>query len=669
MKKQVFISYKAEERAQAEGIKARIEAAGFSCWMAPESIPGGSSYAAEIENAIRDCTAFVLVFSEKAMRSTWVEKEIDRAINNGKLILPFRTESFSLSTSFSYYLTNVQFYEAYEDYEVALAQLIERLKENCTPDLPVKAEEKTPEAGEDARTDLPKPGKSPKTQKAAKMPRQKHKKKAKKILLAILASVLALVAIVVAIMVAGNRKILIAGNEVSVSSYALRVRDRKLTKDDIKNINKLKGLGEICLENCGLNDETAKQIKAFSADYKSRLRTIDLSENEGFTDLSLLENVSKLNLLDVSNTGIAGFEGLSRALGEDGFSSQIIADGCRISSFNNLVLSPDKPSALAFSLNGCGLTDQLAAELGNALAEMGNVTGLNIGNNPEITGLSFLSDFTSLKRLDVSNTGLRDFKGIEKCIYLESLRANDCGLTSTAGLENTTLLTTVMLNGAGLHVADLAFLKNSSAGIQNLFLGNNNFEATDAAALQALIAPMRQLVMLDLRRSAIQDVSFLNDKAQLAWLNLADNAITDFACLGSLEKLASLDLSGNQLASFDLGSLPESMKVLNLSNNSIAFEDPVISCNLDCLDLHGCTYQTISVPGYCRWVMLDYVDAADYTNGFQMKEIKMAGCPLNRQVALSEIFGDKIEYVDYEEYETYAADLITAHADELLSKG
>ena len=100
MNEQIFISYKAEERKKAEQLRRNIEDAGFSCWMAPLSIPGGSSYAAEIENAIRNCKALVLLFSEAAMRSKWVEKEVDRAINQDKQILPLRTEEFSLNPAF-----------------------------------------------------------------------------------------------------------------------------------------------------------------------------------------------------------------------------------------------------------------------------------------------------------------------------------------------------------------------------------------------------------------------------------------------------------------------------------------------------------------------------------------------------------------------------------------
>ena len=72
--KEVFISYKAEEYNEAMAVKQVLEANGISCWMAPESISGGSNYASEIPRAIRECTVFVLILSEQAQKSRWVPK-------------------------------------------------------------------------------------------------------------------------------------------------------------------------------------------------------------------------------------------------------------------------------------------------------------------------------------------------------------------------------------------------------------------------------------------------------------------------------------------------------------------------------------------------------------------------------------------------------------------
>lgn len=123
-KKDVFISYKSEEFKEAETVKSILEANGISCWMAPMSIKGGSSYAVEIPEAIQECDAFVLILSEVCQTSRWVPREINQAINEGKTILPFMLEECSLKKDFSFYLTNVQCYKAYEDRVAALEMMI-----------------------------------------------------------------------------------------------------------------------------------------------------------------------------------------------------------------------------------------------------------------------------------------------------------------------------------------------------------------------------------------------------------------------------------------------------------------------------------------------------------------------------------------------------------------
>ena len=57
MGQDVFISYKSEEFQEADWVRQQLESGGISCWMAPNSITGGASYATEIPQAIRSCRA------------------------------------------------------------------------------------------------------------------------------------------------------------------------------------------------------------------------------------------------------------------------------------------------------------------------------------------------------------------------------------------------------------------------------------------------------------------------------------------------------------------------------------------------------------------------------------------------------------------------------------
>ena len=127
-RKDIFISYKSEDFDQANWLRSVLEANGFSCWMAPASIPGGSNYAREIPQAIDQCRVFVLALTQRCQDSIWVPKELDRAINSGKIIMPFMLENCALTDDFNFYLSNVQRYNAYQNKAAAVERMLRDLQ-------------------------------------------------------------------------------------------------------------------------------------------------------------------------------------------------------------------------------------------------------------------------------------------------------------------------------------------------------------------------------------------------------------------------------------------------------------------------------------------------------------------------------------------------------------
>lgn len=126
--RQVFISYSSKDYPQALAVRNVLEQNGITCWMAPESIPGGSNYTKEIPIAIKGCQAFVLMLSNNAQNSHWVLKELDSAVNAGKIILPFQLEDVPLSDEFNFLLTGAQRYAAYQRKSEAMQNLVQRVK-------------------------------------------------------------------------------------------------------------------------------------------------------------------------------------------------------------------------------------------------------------------------------------------------------------------------------------------------------------------------------------------------------------------------------------------------------------------------------------------------------------------------------------------------------------
>lgn len=71
----VFISYCSAQREYADCLRKMLTERGVKCWMAPYSIPTGSSYQTEIPSALSNTPNVLLVLSKEAETSRWVQKE------------------------------------------------------------------------------------------------------------------------------------------------------------------------------------------------------------------------------------------------------------------------------------------------------------------------------------------------------------------------------------------------------------------------------------------------------------------------------------------------------------------------------------------------------------------------------------------------------------------
>lgn len=127
-KRDVFISYTSADRSAANRAKAILESNGITCWMAPESIQAGLDYAQSIPAAIESCGVFLLMLSQNAQRSIWVPKEIDTALNCGKVVIPFHIDDSALEKDYNFKLTNVQRIEAFNRGSEAYGELIDTIR-------------------------------------------------------------------------------------------------------------------------------------------------------------------------------------------------------------------------------------------------------------------------------------------------------------------------------------------------------------------------------------------------------------------------------------------------------------------------------------------------------------------------------------------------------------
>ena len=126
MNHDVFISYSSKNSAAAQAICHQLEDNNIKCWMAPRDIPVGAKYASVITQAIKECKAVVLVFSEYSAISPWVESEINLAFSNRKPIVPYKIDTTPLENYDEFYLmlNNRHWIEAYPDFKTRFADLV-----------------------------------------------------------------------------------------------------------------------------------------------------------------------------------------------------------------------------------------------------------------------------------------------------------------------------------------------------------------------------------------------------------------------------------------------------------------------------------------------------------------------------------------------------------------
>lgn len=106
----VFISHSAKDKAVADAACARLEQAGYRCWIAPRDVSG--EWAKAIVEAIRGARVFVLIFSREANLSPQVNREVERAVSKGLPIVPLRIEEVTPSDALEYFISNQHWLDA-----------------------------------------------------------------------------------------------------------------------------------------------------------------------------------------------------------------------------------------------------------------------------------------------------------------------------------------------------------------------------------------------------------------------------------------------------------------------------------------------------------------------------------------------------------------------------
>ena len=145
-----FISYCSEDKKVADAVCGTLEANKIRCWIAPRDVVPGRTWSSAIVDAIGDSAVMVVIFSSHSNGSPQVLREIERAVNKGVSIIPFRVEDVVPSKDLEYFISSCHWLDAMspplEQHIGALAEAILALQRRSTVPSPTKkaVEKKTP---------------------------------------------------------------------------------------------------------------------------------------------------------------------------------------------------------------------------------------------------------------------------------------------------------------------------------------------------------------------------------------------------------------------------------------------------------------------------------------------------------------------------------------------
>ena len=125
-----FISYSTKNQVSADAMYMLLKKNELSAWMAPGDIPAGYKYADVINKAIKDCSCVILLLSNASLNSVWVPKEVERAVNYRKPIIPVQLEDVILNDEFEMYISTDQVVavQRFDESSDAVTKLLTSLK-------------------------------------------------------------------------------------------------------------------------------------------------------------------------------------------------------------------------------------------------------------------------------------------------------------------------------------------------------------------------------------------------------------------------------------------------------------------------------------------------------------------------------------------------------------
>src|SRR6266571_4470819 len=99
------LSYATEDQVFAEKLHTDLQSRGVSCWFAPHDLKTGDKLRTQIYEAIQKNDKLLLILSEHAVKSDWVEREVELAFEQERqppetlVLFPIRIDDAVMHTN------------------------------------------------------------------------------------------------------------------------------------------------------------------------------------------------------------------------------------------------------------------------------------------------------------------------------------------------------------------------------------------------------------------------------------------------------------------------------------------------------------------------------------------------------------------------------------------
>ena len=130
----VFISFSSKDQKVAEGVCGYLEGNGIRCFVSYRDIPKGTIWADEIFNAISRSKSMIAVFSKNFNDSEHTKREISLASEAGIPILPFRIRPDQPTGGIGFYLSNLNWIDAFPEPDKYFGKLLNDVKQIISSD-------------------------------------------------------------------------------------------------------------------------------------------------------------------------------------------------------------------------------------------------------------------------------------------------------------------------------------------------------------------------------------------------------------------------------------------------------------------------------------------------------------------------------------------------------